>query len=243
MPAIRVLAFEDDDLHADILRMHLHEMGYELLGIHAHTNDLVPLISASRPDIVLMDIELQDRMAGIQAAQKINAIFNVPLIYLTSLPTGIILNDVKATFPEAYLTKPYTAEQLRSAIEIAVYKYQKALLSATAGNNYHPSKYLYVKVNNNLVRLSYEDIRYIEAYDKYCFIYTPDKRHLVSVPLKQLLPKLPPQNFIQVHRSYVVNLQVVTGVRTQQNKIEIQDNLIPYSKSFKDELFNRLNII
>lgn len=243
MAVIRVLAFEDEELHADILKMHLHNLGYHNVGIYPDAADATKLISAISPDIILMDIDLAGDITGIQAAQKLNAIFNIPLIYLTSLAPGSVISDVKATFPEAYLRKPYTEDQLSSAIEIAIHKYQRELLSPKYRDIYHQSDFLYVKVNNKLLKLVYSEIQYIEAYDKYCFIHTADKKHMVTGQLKQLLQKLPPSLFIQVHRSYTINLHAITGIRTNQNIIEIGAALIPYSKTYKDELYNRLNVI
>ena len=243
MANIRVLAFEDDDLHADILKMHLTNLGYHNAGVFPNATDATKLISAIAPDIILMDIDLAGETTGIQAAQKLNAIFNIPLIYLTSVPPQEVINEVKATFPEAYLRKPYTEDQLSSAIEIAIYKYQKELMSPKYRDIFHQSDFFYVKVNNTLLKLHCSDIQYIEAYDKYCFIHTADKKHMVTAQLKQLLPKLPPALFLQVHRSYAVNLHAITGIRTNQNMVEIGEVLIPYSKSYKDELYDRINVI
>jgi len=243
MAVIRVLAFEDDDLHADILKMHLHNLGYQNAGIYPDASDAARLISAISPDIILMDIDLAGETTGIQAAQKLNAIFNIPLIYLTSISPGTIISEVKATFPEAYLRKPYTEDQLSSAIEIAIHKYQRELQSPKYRDSFQQSDFLYVKVNNNLVKLQYSDIHYIEAYDKYCFIHTADKKHMVTGQLKQLLQKLPARLFLQVHRSYAINMNAISGIRTNQNTVEIGSVLIPYSKTYKDELYSRLNVI
>src|SRR3569833_29166 len=243
MAVIRVLAFEDDDLHADILKMHLHNLGYQNAGIYPDASDAARLISAISPDIILMDIELAGETTGVQAAQKHNAIFKNPLINLTSISPATIINEVKSTFPEAYLRKPYTEDQLSSAIEIAIHKYQRELLSPKYRDSFQQSDFLYVKVNNNLVKLLYSEILYIEAYDKYCFIHTADKKHMVTGQLKQLLQKLPPRLFLQVHRSYAINMNAISGIRTNQNTVEIGSALIPYSKTYKDELYSRLNVI
>src|SRR3569833_4742420 len=103
MAVIRVLAFEDDDLHADILKMHLHNLGYQNAGIYPDASDAARLISAISPDIILMDIELAGETTGVQAAQKLNAIFNIPLIYLNSISPATIINKVKSTFLVVFL--------------------------------------------------------------------------------------------------------------------------------------------
>lgn len=243
MAITTVIAFEDDALHAEMLKMNMDILGYQLAGIHPDATEAVKFIAATSPDVILMDIDLEGDVTGIQAAQKINSIFNIPVIYLTSLPTHTILDDVKATFPDAYLPKPYTLDQLRSAIEIAVFKHRQILQRPGQQSNFRQSEFLYVKVDNILSRLSYFDIHYIEAYDKYCFIHMAGKKHLVSIPLKQLLQKLPSALFIQVHRSYVINMQFIESVRSNQNAIVTAGRLIPYSKTYKHELYERLNII
>jgi DNA-binding LytR/AlgR family response regulator len=244
MHKIRVLAVEDDYLHADILRMVMDELSYELIDVVDNPADALKLLKVTRPDVLLMDIELGGEETGIDLVKKINETVDIPVIYLTSSKDESIFKQARETMPEAYLTKPYEQDNLQAAIELAVFKKQKELThlrkkapEAASGSS------VFVKEGNSLVKIQIADIHLVEAYDKYCFIYTKDKKHLLSLQLKNFVPHLPSDQFLQVHRSYVVRLEAIEKVRLPQNTLEVQGKLVPVSKTYKNSLFSILKIL
>ncbi|MES2628539.1 MAG: LytTR family transcriptional regulator DNA-binding domain-containing protein [Bacteroidota bacterium] len=243
MPAIRILAIEDEELHADMLRLCLDQPGYELIAILADATDVFPVIRATKPDVILMDIDLNSDINGIELTAAINETADIPIIYLTSHRDQETFRQASNTLPESYLTKPYDAFQLQSAIELAVLKHrqQVSALKKTAATA--TADWLYINDGEGLSRINFSDILFLQAFDKYCHIYTADKKHLMNATLKSVSAHLPSERFIQVHRSYVINLACVEKLLPAENAVRISDKLIPVSRTYKHLVFSHFNMV
>ena len=120
----KILVVEDDKNVAAVLEARLESFGYDVCDIAA--TGLKAIDSAMRldPDLILMDILLEGDMNGIEAADKINAQSNVPIIFLTCLNDPVVLERAIDTNPYGYLVKPYDNAALKSAIEITLIRHQ-----------------------------------------------------------------------------------------------------------------------
>jgi len=98
-----------------------------------------------------------------------------------------------------------------------------------------------VKVKHRIIKVHYSDILWVEAYDNYSFIVTAEQKYLVSSTLKDMEQKLPPQNFVRVHRSYIANLDKIEAL--EENSVVFAKGDIPIGKSYKKTLMSRFNII
>lgn len=244
MPRIRILALEDNALHADILRMTLDALGYELIAIADNSKDFIRLLEATDPDLLLMDVDIGEPFTGIDLVKKINENIDIPVIYVTSLKEEQVFKKAKETLPDAYINKPYQTPQLQAAIELAFYKRQKeSNYISKAQSKDTALKSVFVKEGETLVKVSLPDVLLVEAYDKYCFIYTREKKYLLSVQLKNMADALPSEQFLQVHRSYIINLDAIDKVRLNQNSLEIAGKQVPFSKTYKNTLFSRLKML
>ena len=244
MPKIRVLAAEDDELHADSLRMIIEDLSYELIAVVDNPAELLRLFKTTSPDVLLMDIDLGEEETGIDLVNRINEVTNIPVIYLTSFKDEATFKKARETMPEAYLHKPYTRESLQSAVELAVFRKQKeaSYLQRKSQSN-TPNNVVFVKEGNTLIKMNLNDIALVEAYDKYCYLYNKEKKHLLTIQLKKLLQLLPPARFLQVHRSYIVNIESINAIRLQQNMLEVAGHLVPVSKTYKDSLLSQLKML
>ena len=240
MAGIRILAVEDDELHADNLRMVADKLNYHLLGVLRNGNEVHSMIEATRPDVLLMDIDLGTEIDGVALTAKISETKNIPIIYVTSFRGGDIMNRAIATKPDGYILKPYDAAQLEAVIELAVFKGQNELIADTGNRKTNTLNALFIKEGSSLVKVTLDEIIVVKAFDKYCYIFTRNKKHLLSTQFKNVLPRFPAETFMQVHRSYLINLGAIEKVKPLQNTVEIGGMEIPLSKSYKAGLYNRL---
>lgn len=244
MAKIRILAAEDDALHADTLRISMDRLGFDLIDVVDTPEELLRQLKATQPDVLLMDIDLGAEETGIDLVKKINEFTDVPVIYVTSFKEESIFKQAKETLPEAYIIKPYNPEHLQQAIELAVFRRQKDMQQVkTRPVEASPLKAIFVKEGTVLVKLLLQDIALVEAYDKYCYVYTREKKHLLNSQLKNLAQHLPQEQFLQVHRSYLINLEAIDKIRPQQNLLEIAGKQVPVSKSFKAALYAQLTTL
>jgi AmiR/NasT family two-component response regulator len=101
----------------------LSRIGHTVVGVTSRGEDVVPLALQSQPDLVLMDIRLEGNTDGIDAAQQIRERCGILVIYLTAYADDQTLRRAGITEPFGYLLKPFESSQLRTAIEMALFKY------------------------------------------------------------------------------------------------------------------------
>jgi two-component system cell cycle sensor histidine kinase/response regulator CckA len=121
---VRILVVEDESIVAEDIKETLEAMGYGVSAIASSGEDAVNRAIENTPDLVLMDIRLKGPMDGIEAAGQIRVRLDAPVIYLTAHTDEATLSRAKVTQPQGYLLKPFAADELRSTIEMALYKHE-----------------------------------------------------------------------------------------------------------------------
>ncbi len=120
----KILVVEDENIVALELKKRLKKLGYKIPSVASSGIEAINKAEGFLPDLVIMDIRLKGDMDGTQAAQTIRERFNIPIIYLTAHSDDETLKRAKQTEPYGYILKPFEEDDLRTAIEIALYKYQ-----------------------------------------------------------------------------------------------------------------------
>ncbi len=118
-----VLVVEDERIVAKDLQQTLDGMGYDAFALAASAEEAVARASERCPDVVLMDIRIKGQRDGIETAAILRERFGVPIVFLTAHADDATLERAKKTEPHGYLLKPVKPAELRSAIEVAVYRH------------------------------------------------------------------------------------------------------------------------
>jgi PAS domain S-box-containing protein len=124
MNSCRILVVEDEAVVALDIQDRLAGMGYQLAGLTSSGEQALALIEQQRPNLVLMDIRLGGSMDGIAAAEEIRRRFHLPVVFLTAFSEDATLDRAKLTEPFGYILKPFHDRELKSTIEIALYKHR-----------------------------------------------------------------------------------------------------------------------
>jgi two-component system, cell cycle sensor histidine kinase and response regulator CckA len=122
-PRPSVLIVEDEAVVARDLHRSLVDMGYDVAGCVSTSSEALAAVAARSPDIVLMDIRIKGQPDGIETAALVRARFHVPVIFLTAYADEETVARAAHSEPYGYIVKPFTSREVRSAIEIARYKY------------------------------------------------------------------------------------------------------------------------
>ncbi|MEX2443673.1 MAG: response regulator [Alkalispirochaeta sp.] len=122
-----ILIVEDEQIVALDIRTHLERLGYVVGGSYSAAEDLLETLRSRReaadlPDLVLMDIHLDGRMDGVSAAGVVRSQFRIPVILLTAYADDETLDRAKMTEPYAYIIKPFDAQELHTAVVLALYR-------------------------------------------------------------------------------------------------------------------------
>jgi two-component system, response regulator PdtaR len=120
----RILLVEDEAIIAADLQRRLSRLGCEVVGMAASGEEAVRLATLLRPELVLMDINLQGEMDGTQAAHQLQVELQLPVVYLTASSDASVVGRAKLTDAFGYLLKPLDERLLQITIEMALYKHQ-----------------------------------------------------------------------------------------------------------------------
>ncbi|MBF0320132.1 MAG: response regulator [Nitrospirae bacterium] len=124
MSKTKILIVEDEIIIAKDIEKCLMDLGYMVTGAVPTAKEAFMKIEQRCPDLVLMDIMLQDGIDGVEAASQIRKNYDIPVIYLTAYADEKMLERAKITEPFGYLLKPFEDKELHINIEMAVYKHR-----------------------------------------------------------------------------------------------------------------------
>ncbi len=128
----RILVVEDEEITAEDIKDTLEELGYEVPITVPSGEEAIEKVEEIQPDLILMDIALEGKIDGIDAAEEIKKAYDIPIIFLTAYSDEKTIERVKNTKPEAYilkepfsmLYKPFKPDELKGIIEITLHKYK-----------------------------------------------------------------------------------------------------------------------
>ena len=226
MKKLRIYIVEDEPLIVMTIESMLKKNGFIVTGNSDNATIALKKINNIRPDLVLIDILLNQKLDGIDLALELDKI-EIPYMYLTSQTDPKTIEKVKRTYPLGYLVKPFTELSLLSNIAVCWNNYEKSLEGC-----------LVFKHENNLIKLNHTQILFLQAYDNYCYIVTANQKYLVPKTLKYTAQTLNPSKFIKSHRSYIVNLSKVEKI--SNNSLIIQQNSIPISRKYKTAILQMI---
>jgi len=221
-------------------------------------------------DVALLDINIDGNRDGIALAHELRAMQALPIIFLTSLDDEETFGRAKLVRPAAYLLKPYNAPTLQHALELALLNFanDRAALPpgpAVAGKvidfngldgvsadeselAYFNSgtaallvpDALFIKEEGLLVKVRLAEIQAVEAADKQCHLTLPGRIVTVRQPLRELAQRLPGTDFVQIHRSYIINFNHIERIDTVRNLVQVGQQVLPLSLTHREELLRRL---
>jgi DNA-binding LytR/AlgR family response regulator len=240
MDKIKILVVEDEIIIADNLCDVIEELGYQALEPALNYTEALEFIEEEKPDIAILDIQLGGKKTGIDLAKEIIKNHNFPYIFLTSNSDEQTIREVKALNPPAYLIKPFTKEELYASIEIVLHNFSeiKPIITKQSETSLNS---LFIKDKGVYKKVLLEDVLYLKSEHVYTELFLKNNRNqLIRTSLNSIINKLN-SNFIRVHRSYVINIKFLDEINS--TSLKINGNIIPIGNTYKNDLFNKLNLI
>jgi DNA-binding LytR/AlgR family response regulator len=243
---MRIVVVEDEKIHLRDIIISLEELGHECVASTADPFEALQLIEEHRPDAVIQDINLNGKISGIQLAKKIIQLYQVPVIFASSLREASIMNDALDVKPVTYLSKPVQPGDLQAALlmaERAKNKTEQSILSGELGET--KDGFIFIKIGDKLQKVNFKNVLLIQTDGKnYCTIITEDdKKYAVRNTIQALASIFPADNFLQVHRAYIINVQYVESYVESEQNIIIRKYDIPVGRTFKEAIQQRFKII
>lgn len=187
-------------------------------------------MSELNPQLIFLDIEMPE-MTGLEFISAMSSDAQVVIISSKS-EYAIDAFDFNVT---DYLTKPVDFNRFCKAVERVNQINSSISFSGTEANN------LFIKADSKFVKIQLSEIQYIEALSDYVSIYTDKGRFVLLGTMKGMETKLDPNQFIRIHRSYIVNLHRIESF--QEGYVKIEENQLPVSRGSKENLMNKINLL
>ena len=223
---IRVLAIDDEPLALQQLVTYISKVPFlELAGQCQSAVEAIRLLNSETVDAVFCDINMPD-LNGMDFVKSLAA---PPLIVFTTAYSEYAVEGFKVNAVD-YLLKPFGLQDfIRAANRL------KDRLSPQIGNVEGEESDIFVKTDYRMVKISIQDIRYVEGMSEYLKLHLDShpKPIVTLLAMKTLEEKLP-QNFMRIHRSYIVNLDKIQEVNKNRVIIDAATSL-PIGDSYREQ--------
>src|SRR5690554_5490444 len=229
------LIVDDEEMSRNMVKHFVEQTEFlNLVGVCENAIDASNIINKEKIDVVFLDIEMP-QMSGYELLDTF--IDNPPQVILVTAKKDHAVEAFNYDVTD-YLVKPLTYGRFLKAITRAQERMNFRQGVSDTGRKHEE---LYVRSESRVVRVKYDDIMYVEALADYIMIFTADNKYIVHSTMKGFQSRLPQDQFVRLHRSYILNI----------NKIEAIENLfvlvnkkhIPIGASYKEAFINRLNLL
>jgi DNA-binding LytR/AlgR family response regulator len=237
MAKIRIVSVEDDPIYAETIQMIVEQAGYELVGQFSNGEEALVAIKAVNPDLLLLDIHIEGALNGIQLAEKVDS--DLPIIFITSLREREVFEKAKGSKPVAFILKPFDELTLQNTIALAVSQLAGEEKNVWREKDLVVKDSFFLKEGNSLVKVPMSLIDYIQAEDKYCTLYTKERKYVLRISLHDILAKLP-ENFIRIHRSIAVDANKIQRMNLDSHELHLQNVVLPIGTTYKEALLARI---
>ena len=218
---LKCIITDDEPIARKGLQNYVERIDFlELVGVCEDAIQLNNQLKSQQADLLFLDIEMP-YMTGIEL---LNSLSNPPKVIITSAYAEYAIKGYDLEVSD-YLLKPISFDRFLKAVNKV---YDQLISSQTPV----VQDYLFVKTNLKLEKIRFNDMRFIEGVENYVAIYTSDGKIITHTTLRTILQKLPPERFVQVHKSYLVNIDKIDSI--EGNLLGIGKNKIPLSRTYKE---------
>lgn len=222
---VKILILEDQELIAENLRRVLIKLGTQKVYVATNAEMADQIVASHQLDLLLVDINLGEKQkTGTDFMLELIKHKPIPHIYITANADEKNIKAASATFPEGFLEKPYTQQSIQASISIVLRKIDKNKIT--------------VNLNNKKIIININEILFVESENNYVNIFLDNGQKCVErISLRQLFGKLT-TNFVQIHKSFVVNIDVIDVYSGSQ--ITIKDHTLPIGRNYKNQFKEKM---
>ena len=235
---IKVLIIEDNPLTSLDLKEIIQSQGMIVTTIAKNSSEAFKSIQTTQPYILLVDINLHDGDDGIELVSMLSEKQKWPVVYLTANSDRETLNRALKTNPASFLTKPYDDKDVIIALELAFNNYVNTVIEDKSSAVYD---FIFLKSGTRFEKVKLADISFLRAEGSYTRFITSNKEYTLSGNLNNISSKIGNSLFLRIHRSYVVNIDSITGL--DNDYVFIGEQNLPISRSYRDDVSKALRRI
>ena len=232
---ISCIIVDDEPIAREILENHLKRIDkIKVIGSCKNAIEAFNIINAHDIDLIFLDINMPE-ISGLSFARSINK--NIKVIFTTAYREYAVEGfDLRAV---DYLLKPISFERLFQA----VHKFESENTTVDPDSvkeiKQDKSDFFFVRSDRKMIKINFSEISYVESLADYVKIYVNGKNVVTRETITSIEAKLPQNDFLRVHRSFIVSIHKIDSFTNEF--IEIDKKAIPISRSYKNDVKDRLD--
>jgi len=227
---IRCIIIDDEPLAVKLVKEYITRVSFlELVDTFTDAIEARKLLEKEKIDLLFLDIQMPD----INGIQFYDSLKDKPMVIFTTAFSEYAVEGFNVNAID-YLLKPFEYDRFVKSVYKAKEYYEFIRSQEVQMTS------IFVKSDYQLVKINLKDVLLIEGLDDYIRIHLPNNKTILTLmSLKAIAEKLPPQEFVRIHRSYIVPLSKIEKVSSK--KIEIGGKEIPVGISYADEFFKLID--
>lgn len=220
---LKCIITDDEPVARKGLQGYVEKLDFlELVAVCEDAIQLSNVLKTTQVDLLLLDIEMP-YMSGIEL---LSSLANPPKVIITSAYEQYAIKGYDLEVVD-YLLKPISFERFLKAVN----KVYDLLMSQQATTSL--PDYLFVKANQKLEKIFFKDILFVEGVENYVSIQTTTGKIITHSTLSSMLQNLPASQFVQAHKSFIVNMEQITTI--EGNLLGIDKYTVPVSRTYRDK--------
>ncbi|RPH34142.1 MAG: DNA-binding response regulator [Bacteroidales bacterium] len=234
---IRCIAIDDEPLALKQMKDFISKISFlKLVASFDNASDALNYIKTNTVDLVFLDVEMDD-FSGIQFLEVLD---KKPFIILTTAYESYALKGYELEVSD-YLLKPISYQRFVQSVN-RIYDKMSSTLVAKPFIEGQPGltskEFMFVKTKHQLQKVIFSDILYLEGLSNYIILRLKKETVYTLSSFQKIYELLPPENFIRVHKSYVIALDKIDKIT--KNSIHIGEKTIPIGQTYKMGFFDRM---
>ena len=234
---IQCIIVDDEPIAREILENHLKKIeAIEVVGSCKNAVEAFNILNSHSIDLIFLDINMPE-ISGLSFAKSINK--KIKIIFTTAYREYALDGfDLKAV---DYLLKPISFGRLIQSIN--KYNNENHLDNQEDDRDiiYEKSDFIFVRSDRKMIKINFDELDYIESLSDYLKIHLSNKVIITRETISSIEAKLPKQDFMRIHRSYIVSISKIESFTPEF--IETKNKAIPISRSYKNDVKQRLDTI
>ena len=228
------IIIEDQPPAQRILKKYVKDVPFlKLKGVFSNVLEVIEFLKQEKVDLIFLDIHLP-KVSGMEFLKMLD---NPPRIILTTAFSEYALESYEFNVVD-YLLKPFSFERFMKAVNRVQLEEKKSEEIQILANE-NPEQEIFIKSGYEHIRLKINDIIFIKSDADYTELVTKAKKYLSSESLKYWKARFEKNNFLQIHKSYIINKSKIVKVASNQVYLE-NDERLPIGRSYKDDFMQNV---
>ena len=224
---------DDEPLARKGLKEYIQDVDFlQMTGEFENPLKAADTLMHQKIDLIFLDIQ----MPKITGLEFLKTLSHRPLVIFTTAYPQYAVDGFELDAID-YLLKPFSFERFWKAV-IKAKTQAEAVKQFTPVVSITEPGYFFIKSDNKLVKILYDDILFVEALQNYVAVHTKDKKYITYLTFQSVEEHLPSEHFLKIHKSYIISLSKIDSI--EGNTIRISNNDIPISRNLKDEVMEKL---